>query len=252
MPLKESRCFVLRTWPVAEADRVAVLFSGEEGKVRGWARGARRPRSKLGGALDAGNEVVAGWFEREGRELVQVDRAELVASALPLARDPVRGATLAFFADLVDLVAVEREANPRLYRLLAVCRDALLGETPPVVTAAYFEAWALRLAGFYPRPSACACGADFTGTGAHFLAAGPAWRCSACLPVGRRANANVPGTALALLAEIWRLPPDRVARRPVDALDLFRFHGVLTGSVAERRAPPRDALGALFVNAGSA
>ncbi len=243
---------MLKTWPVAEADRVVALFSGEEGKVRGWARGVRRPRSRLGSALETGNEVVAGWFEREGRELVQLDHAELAASALPLVRDPVRGATLRFFVDLVDLFAVEREANPRLYRLMTACRDALLGEVPPAVAAAYFEAWVLRLSGLYPRPAQCACGAGFTGAAAHFLAAGPVWCCSACIPGGSRTTAEVPGPALSLLDEIWRLPPDRVARRAAEALDLFRFHGVLTGAAAERRLPSRDALGDLFSTPGIA
>ena len=67
MPLKHSRVFVLRTYAVAEADKVCVLFSGDEGKVRAWARGARRPKSRYGGALEIGNEVdAAGSNGRAG------------------------------------------------------------------------------------------------------------------------------------------------------------------------------------------
>ncbi len=242
---------MLRTHPFRESSLVVVVFSGEEGKVRGVARSARRPGSRLGSALDSGNEVRAVWFEREGRPLVNFDRAELVCSALPLVRDPLRGAALASFLELLDLFAAEREANPDLYRLMAACRSALLEEAPPPLIVAYFEAWILRLSGFYPRPSRCACGAGFAEAGAHYFAGGPVWRCPRCRPEADPPTATLPGSAIGLLEDIWRLPPDRIGdRRDGDrqdgALALFRFHGFLTGAVAERRLPSREGLSGLF------
>ncbi len=224
---------------------MVVLFSGEQGKVRAWARGARKPRSRLG-ALEVGNELDVGWFEREGRELVNVDRADLVESALPLVRDPVRGAALTFFADLADLFASEGVASPQLYRLMAACRDALLGGSPPEAVAAYFEAWALRLSGFYPRPARCGCGAAFAESGARFYAGGPSWRCPECPGGPSEPSASLAGPALALLDEIWRAPPSGVAPKRRDALELFAFHGLLTDAVVERRLPTRDALASVL------
>ena len=242
MPLNQSRAFVLRTYAVAEADRVCVLFSAGEGKVRAWARGARRPRSRYGGALDIGNEVEAGWFEREGRELVHLNRCELVTSALPLARDPVRAAALGYLSRLVDTFAPDREADPKLYRLIAACRDALLDERPAELVVAYFEAWLLRLAGLYPRPGRCACGAGFDADGALFFAAGPAYACPRCASALGEPTDRLSPRALGLLEAFWVEPPSASLREPQAARELFRFHGRLTAALAERALPARAAL----------
>ena len=246
MPLKQSRAFVLRTYAVAEADRVCVLFSGDEGKVRAWARGARKPRSRYGGALDIGNEVEAGWYEREGRELVHLDRCELVTSALPLARDPVRAAALGYLSRLVDTFAPDREADPRLFRLICACRDALLDDLSAELVVAYFEAWLLRLSGLYPRPGRCACGAGFERDGAVFFAAGPVYACTRCAPGHGEPTARVSAAALGLLETFWVEPPSAAAPDPSTARELFRFHGRLTAGHAERALPARQALEGLL------
>ena len=246
MPIKQSRAFVLRTYAVAEADRVCVLFTGDEGKVRAWARGARRPRSRYGGALDIGNEVEAGWFEREGRELVHLDRCELVVSALPLARDPVRAAALGYLSRLVDTFAPDREADPKLYRLIAACRDALLADRPAELVVAYFEAWLLRLSGLYPRPGRCSCGARFEEEGAVFFAAGPIYACRRCAPGHGEPTDHLSAGALDLLETFWVKPPVAAAPEAATARELFRFHGRLTAGYAERALPARHALEGLL------
>jgi len=241
MPLKQSRAFVLRTYAVAEADRVCVLFSGEEGKVRAWARGARKPRSRYGGALDIGNEVEAGWYEREGRELVHLDRCELVISALPLARDPVRAAALGYLSRLVDTFAPDREADPRLFRLICACRDALLDDLSAELVVAYFEAWLLRLSGLYPRPGRCACGAGFEQDGAVFFAAGPVYACTRCAPGHGEPTDRLSAGALGLLDTFWAEPPSAAAPNAATVRELFRFHGRLTAGHADRALPARHA-----------
>lgn len=251
MPLRQSRCFVLRTHRVAEADLVAVLFSADLGKVRGWVRGARRPRSRFGNSLGVGNEVEAGWFERETRELVQVDRCEVVVSALPLLRHPVRGAALRYLSQLMETFALEREPQPGLFRLLAACRDALLAERPPALVTAYAEAWVLRFAGLYPRPGRCACGARFDQGGARYFAAGPVFACPGCARGRAEPDASLSGATLAALADFWRMGPGQVAA-PSDAeAELFEFHGRLAFAAAERPLRARSVLEAMLRPAAS-
>ena len=246
MPIKQSRAFVLRTYPVAEADRVCVLFSGDEGKVRAWARGARRPKSRYGGALDIGNEVEAGWFEREGRELVHLDRCELVTSALPLARDPVKAAALGYLSRLVETFAPDREADPKLFRLISACRDALLDDRSAELVVAYFEAWLLRLSGFYPRPGRCACGAGFEREGAVFFGSGPVYACTRCAPGHGEPTDRLSAGAFGLLETFWVAPPSVSAPAVSTVRELFRFHGRLTADFAKREFPARRALEGLL------
>ena len=52
MPLYTADALVLRTYKLGEADRIVVFLTRDRGKKRGVAKGARRPRSRLMGALE--------------------------------------------------------------------------------------------------------------------------------------------------------------------------------------------------------
>ena len=68
---------VLRTYPYAEADRIVVLLTKNSGKVRGIAKGIRRPKSKFGGRLELGSRVhVVLWRGRS--ELGVVKQVQLL------------------------------------------------------------------------------------------------------------------------------------------------------------------------------
>ena len=65
MPLRHCEAIVLRTYRVGEADKVVVFLTRELGKLRGFAKGARRPRSRFGASLEVGTEVALDVL-REG------------------------------------------------------------------------------------------------------------------------------------------------------------------------------------------
>ena len=242
MPHRQSPCFVLRTYPLAETAKGVVLFSEEEGKIKGWAQGARRPNSRFGSSLDLGNEVMLGWQDRQDREWVRLRHCELLTSALPLMRSPVSAAALHHQVRLVDLFAPDREPGPHLYRLLGACLRALRDDGPALLVTAYFEAWLLRLSGLYPRPSRCRCGAGFDRCGAVFWAAGPVYRCPDCAPgENGEPTARISPNAVRLLAAFWTSPPGTLKAGPA-ARELFRLHGCLTEAAAGRRLRTRAAL----------
>src|ERR671924_1716779 len=84
MPLYTADALVLRTYKLAEADRIVVFLTRDRGKKRGVAKGARRPRSRFTGALEPLTEVRIAYFEKERRELVGVNYAEPIRSPLLL------------------------------------------------------------------------------------------------------------------------------------------------------------------------
>jgi len=156
VPLHTADALVLRTYKLAEADRIVVFLTRDRGKKRGVAKGARRPRSRFMGALEPLTEVRVAYFEREGRELVGLNYAEPVRSPLGLALRLTGGASVAFeyvgyFAELLDEWAQDADADDRLYRLGASMLDALGAGTPAEPLARYFEYWLLRLQGVYPE-----------------------------------------------------------------------------------------------------
>ena len=81
MPLYTADALVLRTYKLAEADRIVVFLTRDRGKKRGVAPHARRPRSRFTGALEPLTEVRVAYFEKERRELVNLNYAETGALA---------------------------------------------------------------------------------------------------------------------------------------------------------------------------
>ena len=149
MPLYTADALVLRTYKLGESDRIVVFLTRDRGKKRGVAQGARRPRSKFRGALEPLTEVRVAYFEKERRELVNLNYAEPVRSPLCAATPEALGYTH-YFAELIDAWAADADADERLFRLGCSVLDALSTGTPGDALARYFECWLLRLQGVYP------------------------------------------------------------------------------------------------------
>jgi DNA repair protein RecO (recombination protein O) len=149
VPLYTADALVLRTYKLGEADRIVVFLTRDRGKKRGVAQGARRPRSKFRGALEPLTEVRVAYFEKERRELVNLNYAETVRSSLDGTTPEALGYTH-YFAELIDACAADSDADERLFRLGCSVVDALAAGTPQDALARYFECWLLRLQGIYP------------------------------------------------------------------------------------------------------
>jgi DNA repair protein RecO (recombination protein O) len=150
VPLYTADALVLRTYKLGEADRIVVFLTRDRGKKRGVAKGARRPRSKFGAALEPMTEVKVAYFEKETRELVGLNYAEAVRSPLSMSSEgPLE--YVGYFAELLDEWAQDADADDRLYRLGSSMLDALSAGAPVEPLARYFEYWLLRLQGVYPE-----------------------------------------------------------------------------------------------------
>lgn len=205
MPVRHCEAFVLRTYRVGEADKIVVFLTRELGKVRGFAKGARRPRSRFGASLEVGTEVALTFFEKEVQELVSVDRCDIVRSDFLRLGDPLVACTLAYFTDLVDAFAPEREPNQKLYRLVKAAMASLVGGGEPEQTARYFEAWLLRLGGFYPRRKTCAsCGARLALKGARYQVEEHRLVCRRC---SRDRGVVLSSETLEFLQRVWQQAP---------------------------------------------
>jgi hypothetical protein len=115
MPLYTADALVLRTYKLAEADRIVVFLTADRGKKRGVAKSARRPRSRFVASLEPLTHVRVAYFEKETRELVSLNYAELVRSPLSASGDALVYAS--YFAELIDEWAPADDPNETLYRL---------------------------------------------------------------------------------------------------------------------------------------
>jgi DNA repair protein RecO (recombination protein O) len=86
MPVYTSDALILRTYKLAEADRIVVFFTKDRGKKRGVAKGARRAKSRFTGALEPLTRAGVAYYERELRDLVRINYVEPQRSALSVGR----------------------------------------------------------------------------------------------------------------------------------------------------------------------
>lgn len=149
MPLYTADALVLRTYKLGEADRIVVFLTRDRGKKRGVAQGARRPRSRFGGALEPLTEARIAYFEKERRELVGLNYAETVRSPLAAASPEALGYSH-YFAELIDAWSADADVDERMFRLGTAALAALMRGEASEALARYFECWLLRLQGVYP------------------------------------------------------------------------------------------------------
>ncbi|MGH9487328.1 MAG: DNA repair protein RecO [Terriglobales bacterium] len=154
MPLRTSEAFILRTYPLKESDRIVSFFTREFGKRRGVARGARRPKSKFGAALEPMSHVRVQFFEREGRDLSAVDHCELLNSPLfSPAADLLHSVAVSLMAEVADRMLPEAEVSDATFRLLLAASAALQQATTAEgawLPLSYYLYWMVRLGGFLP------------------------------------------------------------------------------------------------------
>ena len=182
MVLVTTDAIVLRSYNLAEADRIVVCLTRNAGLVRAVAKGARRMKSRFGAALEPFTLIRLAFYEKENRDLVTISRAEILKSNFDLAAQLEVSEVFGYMAELIVEFAPPHEANETLFRMIAACVDALAGAPQNArLVLRYFEIWLLRLAGSFPDVRVCGvCGKQVTAEEDLFLDAESAVRCASC------------------------------------------------------------------------
>ncbi|HSQ23986.1 MAG TPA: DNA repair protein RecO [Pyrinomonadaceae bacterium] len=184
MRLVTTDAIVLRTYNLAESDRIVVCLTRAAGLVRGVAKGARRMKSRFGAALEPFTVIKLAYHEKENRDLVAISSAEIVKSHFALNVKPEIGEVLAYMGELISEFAPPHEADERLFRMLAACVDALfVTEGAERQLTRYFEIWLLRLSGLFPDLRSCAgCGTELNDGIPTFVDTELSSWCAQCRP----------------------------------------------------------------------
>ena len=156
MALVISPAIVLSALRYSETSNIVRLATREHGVQSAIAKGALRPKSRFGGALQLLSEGQAQYLAKEHRELHLLTAFDLVHLHVGLATDLARYATATALAEVM-LHFAPPDPHPDSYDLF---RDALrsLEEAPePALDALGFRVlWHLvSVLGFAPSLDAC-------------------------------------------------------------------------------------------------
>ena len=213
--------------------------------MRGVARRARKPKSTFGAGLERLSHVRMRYFQRETRELVNLDSCELIHSQFGLVSDYQATVALDYFAEVSEQLLPAAEPSEKFFRLLL----AVLGELPAAGgvwrAVTYFSLWAVRLSGMLPELHVClGCGSLLDEPGSPperaFFERGRAGlicgHCRRALGAGNSWELSAESRATA--AEMLRLPVAQLSNRvwsQATAQDLRRFLVQQIEAHAERK-----------------
>ncbi len=159
MPARVSEAFVLQTWPFKEGDLIVSFLTRDSGKLRGVARRARRPKSGFGSGLERLSHIKMAYFQRENRELVNIDSCDLLHSQFGLLNNFTSACALDFVAEVSEQLLPAAEPSEKYFRLVTAVLDHLreAGPSAQAVWKAitYFSVWAVKLAGLLPQLHVC-------------------------------------------------------------------------------------------------
>ncbi len=200
MALYKTEAIVLKAEDFGESHRLVTLLTPARGLVRAVAKGARRPTSRLAGALLPFTHArLLLW---QGRSLDGISQAEVRQSFRALREDLPRMAGALYTCEVMGELVPEMEESAAAFRLHRTALGLLAVGARTDVTLRYFELQLLRLAGFGPRFDRCpACdtpvlgapgeSAGVGGGRTYFSPAAGGCLCPACL--GRAGDAGTGG-----------------------------------------------------------
>lgn len=156
MAVVETEALILKSYALAEADKIVVFLSQNQGIIRGVAKGAKRLKSRFGGSLEPFSIVHLGFFQKEDSELVKINQIELKKTFFFNAVSPEFLQKFSYLSELLIEFAPPNEPNQRLFRMACVCLETAVDNPDELANIAlYFELWVLRLAGYLPNWNKC-------------------------------------------------------------------------------------------------
>ncbi len=155
MKLYKVEAIVIRSRIYGEADRLLTFFTRERGKVPAVARGARKPSSRLRGAVQLFSRSYL--LLHAGRTLDTVSQGEVLEDFSYLQEDLGRFGVAGYCAELADRLTLERHPLEEVFRCLLEALRALRRADPELVARA-FEVKLLAALGYKPRLEGCAGG----------------------------------------------------------------------------------------------
>jgi DNA repair protein RecO (recombination protein O) len=209
MALHDSEAIVLRTYPLGDADRLVSLLTRDQGRLRGVAQGARRPKSRFGASLEPLTYLRVTYYERETRELVRISQCDILESFLDVHQDYRSSMALALIAEITEAVLPEREAQDAAFRLLLHVVRGIRQTRQVSLPLGYFLVWTMRIAGWLADLDRCSgCRRETAGQPLYWSLSLPGLYCGLCRRPGMHALSP---DSLAAARRILTAPLDELA-----------------------------------------
>jgi DNA repair protein RecO (recombination protein O) len=175
----QTEAVVIKKTKLGEADTILTFFTPRLGKIQGFARSLRKPKSKLAGHLELLTHSQVSFAR--GRNIDTVTGSQTINSFLPIRNDLWLTSCGVYIAELVNQFTPEHEENRAIFDLLLTTLERLAAESDKELVLRYFELHLLENAGYRPQLRRClACHQPLEPVANYFSAAAGGLLCPAC------------------------------------------------------------------------
>lgn len=123
--IAKTEAIILKSIQYSETSLIVSAYSRELGRISMMARGARRPRSKFGSALQTMSHIQSVIYYKEGRDIFPLNEASLVHRRRNLVRDLGKITVGLRIVELVRGLTQEQDPNTEIFDLLVSVLDKL-------------------------------------------------------------------------------------------------------------------------------
>jgi len=149
----QTQGIILKQTKLGEFDKIVTIYTPEFGKLRAVAKGACRPKSKLGGNVEPLTH--SSMLLAKGRNLDIVTQSQTINGFLALKSDLWRMACGLYILELIDSFTVEGGENRPLFDLLLDILNQLNESNSNEAILRYFELHLLHHLGYRPQLRRC-------------------------------------------------------------------------------------------------
>ena len=149
----QTEAIIIKKTRLGEADSILTLYTPHLGKIQGFAKSLRRPRSKMAGHLELLTHSMVSLAR--GRNLDTIIGSQTIDSFLPLKNDLDLISYGLYATELVDQFTAEHVEDYPLFQLLVEILHCLCRGDDNELALRYFELHLLKEVGYRPQLQQC-------------------------------------------------------------------------------------------------
>jgi DNA repair protein RecO (recombination protein O) len=177
----QTEAIVIKKTKLGEADSILTFFTPYLGKIQGFAKSLRKPKSKLAGHLELLTHSQVSFTR--GKNIDTITGSQTINSFLRLKSDLWLTSCGLYVAELINQFTADHQENLALFRLTLETLDRLCHADNKDLILRYFELHLLEGVGYRPQLHECvACHRVLEPTANSFSPGAGGMLCPDCTP----------------------------------------------------------------------
>jgi DNA repair protein RecO (recombination protein O) len=182
-----TEAIVIRKTKLGEADSILTFFTPQLGKIQGFARSLRKPKSRMAGHLELLTYSSVSFVR--GHNIDTITGAQTINGFLPIKDDLWLMSYGLYISELVNQFTAEHQEHDDIFQLMLETFEQLPGAENKELLLRNFELHLLENAGYRPQLRECiACHKQLEPVTNYFNSLGGGMLCPVCAASRPQAN----------------------------------------------------------------